>query len=1153
MIPTVVRRGTLVVPTTLLAAVCSAPVQGLDPGTPPAQEPASTAPPAPGTPQTPATLPAPHHGPGALSHFGLARKDCLGTARNRVSRVWFTVAGGVLSDVYYPTVDTTNVETLQYVVTDGRTFTDLQSQDTTPTVRALDPSGMACRVTSTAHNGRYTLTTDYLTDPRRHSVALRTTLTPRAPGDRLHLYVRLDATVNGNGGGGEADAGADQAFVDTSTGSPVPVALDTRTATTAANRDYARPVALALRADRPFPQANSGTVGTATDGLVQLRAHHHLTEPADATATGNVVQTARVHLTRSRGSLRATLALGFGPDRAQAVRTAGATARTPFPALLRRYQDTWRAYEARLRPPPRLRDLPPAQRARLRALHRISANVLKASEDKTYPGAVVASLASPWGQAVSAGDPAQTYFGSYREVFSRDLYHTFTGLLASGDTATARATVRFLFDRQQQPDGSFPRNSLINGRPAPDTFGVQLDEVAFPVLMAHAAGLTGPRDYHSHIRPAADFLVAHGPATGPERWEEQSGWSPSTLAAEIAALTTAATVAQTHRDTARARIYRATADHYQRNVKTWTVTSTGPLSAHPYFIRLSKNADPDSALTYGLGNGGPDADQRTVVDAGFLELPRLGVLPHDDPDVLRSLQVVDRVLARPLRTPWGTTTGFHRYGTDTPGTEDGYGDCHTGDPTDCVVEGKPWAGVCDTQAQNRGSGHVWPVLSGERGEHELSRGHRGDAVRLLTAMAGTAWGVGLVPEQAWENETLPASPPGTPPECASIGFTHGQAAGSATPLTWSAAQYVRLATAIERGRPDDPPADTLARYRAGATPRAPLALTAPAEGTLVSGTVTVTGHTAPAATVDIAATSTDEDATPTVTTVRADRRGTFTTTVEAPPGTVALRVTSTTPTATATASRTVVRDAVPGTLLFSAQDPDGDDRGPGTYAYPTAPDFRAGAFDLQAFEVYDSGPDTLTLRVRVRDLSPTFGSPLGAQLLDLYVHDPSAGNTSTQASFPARNYRLAPETAWSRLIEVQGFGQRFVDPTGDTMGTLRIRANALTRWITVTVPAAALGGTPGPGWRFAVVLTGQDGFSPDQARGFAATPQPYQFGVCDPAALAGAQAICGVPAADVPRIVDVLLPAGVDQRDILDPVGRDPVTDPVTVPGLLVP
>ena len=160
--------------------------------------------------------------------------------------------------------------------------------------------------------------------------------------------------------------------------------------------------------------------------------------------------------------------------------------------------------------------------------------MLKASEDKTFPGAIVASLASPWGQAISAGDPANTYFGSYREVFARDLYETWTGLVADGDLATARDATLFLFERQQLPDGSMPRNSLVNGKTAPDSFGTQLDECAYPILMAQQLGLTDAALYENHIKPAANFLIAHGPAFGSERWEEQSGYSPSTIAAEIA-------------------------------------------------------------------------------------------------------------------------------------------------------------------------------------------------------------------------------------------------------------------------------------------------------------------------------------------------------------------------------------------------------------------------------------------------------------------------------------------------------------------------------------------------------------------------------------------------------------------------------------------
>ena len=190
-------------------------------------------------------------GPGALSHFDLARKDCLGTARNTTSRVWFTVAGGVLSDVYYPTIDNTNVETLQYVVTDGSTFTDLQTRDMTSTVRALDDSGMACEVTSTPASGKYRIVTDYVADPRTDALLMKVAFkvdkkrTRNGNGD-LRLYLRFDPTVNGNGGGGAGNGGADSATTDTSTGHPVLVASDPSTATNAVNRDYAQPVYAAL-------------------------------------------------------------------------------------------------------------------------------------------------------------------------------------------------------------------------------------------------------------------------------------------------------------------------------------------------------------------------------------------------------------------------------------------------------------------------------------------------------------------------------------------------------------------------------------------------------------------------------------------------------------------------------------------------------------------------------------------------------------------------------------------------------------------------------------------------------------------------------------------------------------------------------------------
>src|SRR3989442_4639312 len=238
-------------------------------------------------------------GPGALSHFDLSRKDCLGTAGNTTSKVWFTLANGVLSDVYYPTIDNTNVETLQYIVTDGSTFTDLQARDTNYSVQALDSRALDCRVTTTAKSGKYRITTDYLTDPNRNTLVMNVHFVPLV-GDlsTYKLYVRYDPSINGNGGGGSGNGGGDTGTIDTSTGHNVPVAFDTNTASQAANRDYAVPVYSALDASIPFTQESNGFVGTQSDGLVQLDASHKLTALYNQADNGNLVQTAQVDLSK---------------------------------------------------------------------------------------------------------------------------------------------------------------------------------------------------------------------------------------------------------------------------------------------------------------------------------------------------------------------------------------------------------------------------------------------------------------------------------------------------------------------------------------------------------------------------------------------------------------------------------------------------------------------------------------------------------------------------------------------------------------------------------------------------------------------------------------------------------------------------------------
>jgi glucoamylase len=1059
-------------------------------------------------------------GPGSESFFDLARKDCVGTARNTTSRVWFTVADGVLSDTYWPNVDATNVHTLQYVVTDGSTFTDLQTRDMSYRV-VPDPSGMSCTIVASSAAHHYSITTTYIADPARDAVLMRTRF--RGPsGDQV--YVRLDPLAGGTGGGGTQNAGPNSASL---VGS-VPVDANPNTVTDATNRDYAVPTFEALQAKHGFGAESVGYADSASDGLAMLDASHALTTSYDSAPNGHVTLTAQLRLHRGGST---DLALGFGTTQAAAITTAGTSADQRFSRVWGAYEAQWQRYDSRLNRPARWLGRAADQE------YYASVNVVKASEDKQFPGAIAAGLDSPWGQAVAAGNFTNgqpTYFGSYREVFARDLYEAFTGLLVAGDVSTAQDATLFLFDRQQQSDGSMPRNSLENGKPAPDTGGLQLDETSYPILMAWQSGLAHDASlYTNHIVPAADFLVAHGPSDGVERWEEQTGFSPSTISAEIAGLTAAAKIATVNHDPAHARVYQATADDFARNIKAWTVTTTGPYGSGRYFIRVSKTGDPNAAISYGLGNGITGSfDQRSIVDAGFLELVRLGILPARDPDIRASLAVIDSTIER--QTDSGP--GWYRYGTSDPGSEDGYGDCFMSLHTSCSPTGAPWP------PSNQGNGHPWPVLSDERAQYDLAAGQPGSADALLRAMRNMTSGQGLEPEQVWENPPVAPSPFGTDPTTASIGFTNGKPVGSASPLTWAQATVARLTIDLGAGRSVETPDIVSDRYVAHGMPGT-FALTVASLVPDAAGTsATVTGTTLPGANVDAETTPVGAGMA-TLASVMADSHGNWSLTLPWSFGASPITVTATKGNRTAYAQASSV--TLPGTEAFSTTDPTGDDNGPGTYQYPTSSNFTAGSFDLTAFRVNQTATNVY-LQISLRDLAPTFGSNFGAQLLDIYARDPSVASTSTSSAIPEENYTIAPADAWTERVEADGFDPvKWVNAANVSLGSAQLVADPPSGTATIVLPRSAFGSV-GSGWIFTIALTGQDGTNPTNLRAFDATPQDFAFGVCAPG---GTSPICSVDPNTVPKVMDTIVPGGVAQQD----TELNPTLGPVVLQGVTVP
>lgn len=492
-----------------------------------------------------------------------------------------------------------------------------------------------------------------------------------------------------------------------------------------------------------------------------------------------------------------------------------------------------------------------------------------------------------------------------------------------------------------------------------------------------------------------------------------------------------------------------------------------------------------------------------------------------------SVKVIDDVIER--QTPSGP--GWYRYGFTNSGnySEDGYGDCFDPgtDPTNCSPTGAPWPPT-DT-----GTGHLWPVLSGERGEYEIAAGDPSFAGQLLTSMRNMTSGQGLEPEQAWEDPDLAASPYGSDPATASIGFTDGKPAGSASPLTWAQAAYARLALDLSAGRDLETPQIVTDRYvRHGMPGTVPITISTPSTGTRVNtATVTVSGTTTPGATVVVEAAPPTGGSTVGIASTTPDSSGNWSVSVPVGIGTTVITATATLGRSTGYAQSSVVNFTLPGATVLNDTDPTGDDNGPGTYQYPTASAFAPGSFDLTDLHVSQTGT-YVYVQVRIRNLVSTFGNSFGAQLLDIYVRNPAASSFSTAGAYPQLNYGIASGSGWSERLEAQGFASPiWVNPSGGSLGNPEFVVDDTSGTATLILPESTFGAVT-PSWVFTVALTGQNGFNSYQARDFTPTPGAYTFGVCAPG---GTAPICTFPASNVPYVMDTITPPGVSQSTELNP------------------
>ena len=690
------------------------------------------------------------------------------------SKVAYTIGNGELENAFYPENDEPDTYGLQYYVTDGSSFTDSEVSNTTHSVTLADATSLTWQQTNTATNGDFKIVKTYIADPNSSVILIQTTFTNESS-TPLYLYADYQPYLANQGDGNTGGTDSTSGDLEAVNGS----------------------VASALSASTGFSSSSTGYVGTSSSGVTELTSGHGLsTTYSGVSSSGHLDQTAEIPVATS-GSTTFTLALAFDTAESSAITDASTALSTGFSSLESSFESGWHTWLAGLSSPPS--SVEPASAggtgsAALLNQYYISLMELKADEDKTYVGGFVASPTDPWGDASSAASSGNH---GYHLVWTRDEYQMASALLAAGDSTDAAAALAYILKYEVESSGEVKQNTWLNGNQ--EWSGQQMDEAADPLILAYQLGDSSSTDWTT-LKTEANYLVSNGPYTGQERWEENGGYSPSTIAAEIAGLVCAYSLATTQGDTTDAATYLSTAKTWASDVDGWTYTTSGSVASGSYFIRIAPNGTPNASDTISISNGGGSYDQRAIVDAGFLELVRLGIKSASATDITNSLTAVDDTIA--VTTPQGVM--YHRY------NHDGYGETSSG-----------------ADYTGSGVGNLWPVFNGERGEYDLADGNTSGAETQLGIMEASASADGQISEQVWGSSTAATS--------SGTGWTLGQPDNSATPLMWSMAQYVRLAADISNSTNLDTPTIVCQTFStcSTTTPKAPTGLT-------VTGTTSTT-------------------------------------------------------------------------------------------------------------------------------------------------------------------------------------------------------------------------------------------------------------------------------------------------------------------------
>lgn len=937
-------------------------------------------------------------------------KNGLGTAifnpesGRHSSNVWFTLSHGMLTEVYYPDMSHAQLQHLQFMVTDGATFIDFEASDMNHDTRLLSEDALVYRQVNTSKRGKYQISKTWITNPDEDVVLVEVTFQALVGKiEDYQLWFCARPLVNGNG---EDDAAA----VCTMDEKEFLLAWDAQTV-------------LALGSSVPFAHVSVEALDPSKN-LNNRPPRSELSIGRKEVREGHVVLMGRLHLTDGTSTCsQFTLALGFASNAKRAMNAVSNSLAHPFEQMKDNYASGWQAYVKCLRPPGTADTL----------AYYSAAMTIRAHEDKLHPGAIVASLSIPWGDSI----PASSAVGGYHLVWSRDLCQIASALAVIGDWSTARRALAYLDEVQQKSDGSFPQNTWPDGSIYWD--GLQLDEVAYPILLAYQLGATDR--YESLVKPAAHFILAQGPVTQQERWEENRGYSPSTIAAEIAALVVAAEMGRLAGDFSSAAMYLKTADEWARHVEEWTVAKNGQLAEHPYFIRISETTNPDDGLWIELKNGGGWHDKTTIVDAGFLDLVRLGIRPADDPIIVGSINVIDQELK--YEAEYGPLWCRYNY--------DGYGE---------YADGSPYNGS--------GRGRPWPILSGERGEYEIAwqqslrrqqPNHMFGPQKLLETLAGSANDGGMIPEQIWDQIDIPERY-----------LQRNRGTGCATPLVWAMAQYLRLEVCIQEGRIVEAPDVVGERYlqKRWTAKNLPLRIHASDVKQGVSGgSILIFGETESEATV-VACHCNKQFVT------TADKEGQFMLDITVKmPGAHRIEIIAF-DNHHSVATGVIQQTYQPSVTMYWSNS---------AYhlahqvQYPTHPVFKPGDFQLKGIRMDIDGTHVY-FSIELGNLDNPWGGPSGIskQIIDIYM-DTDGKPGSGQIWTKDLHAKFQAEYGWEKLIRVTGNWHHdagIYNSDWSFCSDIDIWADHAVNTVRIAAPLCKLGGIPQTGWGLMILLAGEE-------------------------------------------------------------------------------